>query len=161
LLKRAFGIRDGDDEAQIIARLEVGTAGWELPAPTVLPYLRFLLSIDPGDAAVATMDPLERRAGILDALRAMVAQAARAKPLVLVIEDLHWIDARSAEALVALVDVVAAAPVLLLATTRPGAPHPLEERGYVSRLALGQLSAEECAALAGGALGTADLPPAL
>ena len=41
------------------------TAGWDETARATVPYLKYLLNVDPGDAAVTTMDPLERRAGIL------------------------------------------------------------------------------------------------
>jgi predicted ATPase len=62
------------------------------------------------------MDPLDRRAGLLDGLRAELREASRRGPLVVVVEDLHWIDEPSEEALTALVEVVAGAPVLLVLT---------------------------------------------
>jgi len=75
------------------------------------------------------------------ALAAALALTASRAPVVLAVEDLHWIDEKSEEALAALVDLVAALPVLLLLTARPGYSHTLGERGHVNRLALGQLSA--------------------
>jgi tetratricopeptide (TPR) repeat protein len=104
------------------------------------------------------MDPLERRAGIFDSLRALLLQESRRRPLVVVVEDLHWVDEMSEEALAALVDVVASAPVLLVLSYRPGYAHSLGERTYYSRLALGHLPPEESAAMAERVLQVATLP---
>ena len=120
VLKGAFDIQEGDDDATIIDRVEAATAAWEQTARTTLPYLKFLLNVDPGDASVVAMEPKVRQAGIFDALRALLLQESRQQPLVVVVEDLHWIDEMSEEALATVVDVVAAAPILLVATYRPG-----------------------------------------
>jgi tetratricopeptide (TPR) repeat protein len=79
----------------------------------------------------------------------------------MVVEDLHWIDEKTEEALAALVDVVASAPVLLVLTYRPGYAHSLGERTYYSRLALGHLPPEESAAMAERVLQVATLPKQL
>ena len=76
-----------------------------------VPYLKFLLQVDPGDSAIDLMDPMERRAGILDALRALVLERSRIAPRVVVVEDLHWADDQSEEAFRATADVIAASPV--------------------------------------------------
>jgi class 3 adenylate cyclase len=114
LLKRTFAVEETDDESQVIARVDAVVGRWEEGARRTAPYLKFLLSVDPGDSAVTKMDALQRRAGILDGLRALILQESRDGPVVVVIEDLHWIDGQSQEAIAALVDVVAAAPVLLV-----------------------------------------------
>jgi class 3 adenylate cyclase/tetratricopeptide (TPR) repeat protein len=161
ILKRDFGVEEGDNDAAIIHKVDEGTAGWDEAARATVPYLRYLLNVDPGDAAVTAMDPLERRAGIFDGLRALLLQESRRQPLVVVVEDLHWIDEKTEEALAALVDVVASAPVLLVLTYRPGYAHSFGERTYYSRLALGHLPPEESAAMAERVLQVATLPQQL
>jgi len=161
ILKRDFGVEEGDNDAAIIHKVDEGTAGWEEAARATVPYLKYLLNVEPGDAAVTAMDPLERRAGIFDGLRALLLQESRRQPLVVVVEDLHWIDEKTEEALAALVDVVASAPVLLILTYRPGFAHSLGERTYYSRLALGHLPPEESAAMAERVLQVATLPQQL
>jgi predicted ATPase len=104
------------------------------------------------------MDPMERRAGIFDGLRSILLQESRQKPLVVVVEDLHWIDEQSEEALKVLVDVIAAVPVLLILTCRPEYSHKLGERTYYSRLSLGNLIPEEGVELASGMLQVEYLP---
>jgi class 3 adenylate cyclase/tetratricopeptide (TPR) repeat protein len=158
LLKRAFGVQEHDDPARIAARVQAATASWESAAQATVPYLKYLLGIDPGDAAVLAMDPLDRRAGVLDGLRAGLREASSRGPLIVVVEDLHWIDAPSEEALAALVEVIAGAPVLLVLTYRPGYATALGERSYYSRLALDPLLPVESAALASAVLGAEALP---
>jgi predicted ATPase len=63
LLKRACAVDDGDTEQVIVEKIEHAAArlGGELRPPVA--FLRAMLSIDPGDAAVVSMDPKLRRAG--------------------------------------------------------------------------------------------------
>jgi class 3 adenylate cyclase/tetratricopeptide (TPR) repeat protein len=160
LLKRAFSVEEGDDETQVINRVEAATAGWREDARATRPYLRYLLSVDPGDPVVARMDPRERRAGVLDGLRALLHEESARSPLVVVFEDLHWIDEPSEQALAALVDAVPTLPVLLVLTHRPGYVHPLE-RGYTTHVAVEPLTEEESAALVRGVLAARSIPPEL
>jgi len=158
LIKNNFGVEEGDNDAQIIKRIDAGTAEWDDAPRATAPYLKHLLSVDPGDSAVTSMDPLERRAGVRDGLRALLLQESRSRPLIIVVEDLHWIDENSEEALAALVDVVPSVPVLMILSSRPGYTHSLGERTYYSRIALSSLPPEESAAIAERVLQTAVLP---
>jgi class 3 adenylate cyclase/tetratricopeptide (TPR) repeat protein len=159
VVKQAFAVQETDDEEAVIERLTSGSFEWDDPRSTV-PYLRFLLSLDPGDAAIAGMDPRERRAGILDALRALLIQVSTLGPLILVVEDLHWADEPTEQALSALMDVIASKPVLLLLTSRPGYTPGAAEPADATRLALVPLAASESADLVRTVLG-ADPPPEL
>ena len=161
IVKESFGIDDSDDEPAICEKVAAGVAGWERPAQASAPYLRYLLAVDPGDDAVRRMDAYERHAGILGAIRVAVEEQCRELPLVLVIEDLHWMDERSGEAVRALVDAVAALPVLLLLTARPGYPTAVVERAHVSRVAVRALTDAAAAAVARGVLRSDDLPEEL
>ncbi|MCH7578565.1 MAG: AAA family ATPase, partial [Chloroflexi bacterium] len=105
ILKRDFDVEEGDNDAAIIGKVDEGTDGWDKAARATIPYLKYLLNVDPGDAAVTAMDPMERRAGIFDGLRALLVQESRRRPLVMIVEDLHWIDEKSEEATAAPVDV--------------------------------------------------------
>jgi class 3 adenylate cyclase/tetratricopeptide (TPR) repeat protein len=161
LVKSGFGIADGDDEGIIIGKIDVDTAQWSPQAQKTAPYLKFLLQVDPGDAAVELMDPMERRAGILDALRALVLERSKAAPRVVVVEDLHWADAQSEEVIRAIADVVAASPVLMILTFRPGYLHPSGDLRYAHRIALGDLDSEARVELAEATLEAAELPDSL
>ena len=161
LVKARYGITDDDDEAKIIQRVDEGTEHWDERAKQGLPYLKYLLNVDPGDPAVLAMDAVARRAGIFDALRTSAVQNTRDAPSVLVVEDLHWIDVMSQEALSAVVDVVTTVPVLMILTYRPGFSQPLGDRADFHRIALGPLPAGETTAMAQNVLGAVSLPPSL
>jgi class 3 adenylate cyclase/tetratricopeptide (TPR) repeat protein len=161
IVKNAFQVEENDSEADIIERLEAGTAGWDQATQKTLPYLRTLLSVEPGDPAVLEMDPRERRVGIFDGLRALLLRESGRRPLVMVVEDLHWIDEQSEAALKALVDAIATAEVLLVLTQRPGYAHSLGERTYFDRLALSDLRPEQSVALAQSVFRQATLPQEL
>ncbi|MCH7812252.1 MAG: AAA family ATPase [Chloroflexi bacterium] len=99
ILKRDFGVEEGDNDTAIIGKVDEGTAGWDETARTTVPYLKYLLNVDPGDDAVTNMDPMERRAGVFDGLRALLLQESARQPLVALVEDLHWVDEKTEEAL--------------------------------------------------------------
>jgi predicted ATPase len=86
--------------------------------PVHLPYLRYLLSIDPG-SAVAEEDPMLRKPRVFEAFRDVLLAAAQRQPVVLVIEDLHWIDPPSAELLSFVAESVPRHKILVLLTHRP------------------------------------------
>lgn len=143
LLRHSFGIREDDPQSRIQERVDEATADWSPAARDTVPYLKYLLNVDPADESVTAMDAMERRAGILDGLRAFLFEMSRHRPLVIVIEDLHWIDALSEEALKAMTDVVATVPILLILTYRPGYTVRVGDRGHFSRLALAPLPETE------------------
>jgi class 3 adenylate cyclase len=161
LIKRTFGVDDSDDDDRIIQRLDDGTADWEETTRATVPYLKFLLNVDAGNPAVTVMDPVERRAGIFDALCALLIEESRESPLVVVVEDLHWIDDKSDKALAVLVEVVVSVPVLLILSHRPGYMHTLGKRTHDNRLVLGNLPPDESTAIAQSVLGIAALPEEL
>ncbi|HEX6404898.1 MAG TPA: adenylate/guanylate cyclase domain-containing protein [Pseudonocardiaceae bacterium] len=161
LLKNAFGIQEEDNDAEITRRVDDAVAGWEESARGAAPYLKYLLSVDIGDHAVATMDPPERRVGVFQALRAFLIQESLRRRHVVVVEDLHWADEVSREALASLVNVVHSVPVLLVFTFRPGYGDSLEKQAAFTGLTLGRLDDEQSLTLAEHLLQGASLPPEL
>lgn len=155
IVKQYFSVTEDDDAPSIRTKIERGV-GSELHSH--IPYLKYLLSADPGDQAVIKMDAQERRLRIFDALRAIMLTSALSKSLVLVVEDLQWTDKTSEDWLVFLADSIVAAPMFLLLTYRTGYQNPFAERTYSTRLALPTLSNDESIRLAQGALATATLP---
>jgi len=158
LLRRHFEIGEFDPDAAIIDRIEAAVSGLGEDLRPIIPYLRSLLGVDPGDPAVSRMNPQLRRAEIVEAVARLIGGGARLRPQVIVIEDLHWIDNASEELLVALADAVAALPVLLVFTYRTGYRHPFGERTYHVRIAPAALSAQDAARIAEGVLATPRLP---
>jgi predicted ATPase len=128
LLKRNFQVEEGDDDATVSAKIERGMEALGEELRPAIPYIKYLMSVPPGDDTVLSLDAQQRRLRLFDALRAMMLQGGQHRPLVLVVEDLHWIDKTSEEVLLHLADSLPAARVLLLVTYRPGYQNPFGER---------------------------------
>jgi predicted ATPase len=111
-----------------------------------------------GDPDLAEMDAATRRSETFRALQALFVRVAEQEPLVLVVEDLHWIDAASEDLLAYLSDSIPATHALLVLTHRPGYTHPFGDRSYHVRIALQALPEAEIAMMAGSLLETATVP---
>ena len=160
LLRENFQVGEVDGEPEIIAKVEQGMRRMgELEAH--IPAIRYLLSVDPGDPAFAALEGTARRQHLFAALRALSLRGAQQRPLVLVIEDLHWIDTSSEEFLTFLLDAVAGVQLLLLVTYRIGYTPPFGSRSFSTTLTLHSFSEVETLAMAGQVLGTAQFPAEL
>lgn len=161
LLRRNFRIEEDDTESGIIEKITQGVLRLGETLQPILPYMRSLLAVDPGDVGVRSMDPQLRRAEIFHALHRLLLRAAEVRPQVVVFEDLHWMDQATEEFLRFTVDSIPASRVLCLFTYRPGYVHPFGERTYYTRLTLSTLSSAETMRMAQAILATEHLPPEL
>ena len=161
LVKGVLALPETAPEDDVSAALDELAYGWPEPARAALPYLRWLLQVDPGDPRISALHPQERRAGILDALRTFVMQIASAGPAVIVVEDLHWLDERSADAIRVVVEAANMLPVLVVLTHRTGTE--LSRWGGLdsTRLELSGLSGDAVERLACSVAQTSDLPTGL
>jgi class 3 adenylate cyclase/tetratricopeptide (TPR) repeat protein len=161
LLKRYFRIEPRDDSCQIREKVtgKLLTLDWTLE-PT-LPAMLTLLDAHGDDALWRSLEPTERRQRTLDALTRWVLRVAREQPLLLIVEDLHWIDAETQALLDCLVDSVGSARVLLVVTYRPVFPHGWAGKAHYTEIrvdVLGPAEAEELLqALLGAGSGLDDL----
>jgi class 3 adenylate cyclase len=146
LLRQLFGIIETDDPRKATAAVEAEARRAGLDS--TLPCFKYLLSLQSEDTSVAELEARERRARIFRAVRDALLAKAKGKPVVLVIEDVHWIDKTSEEFLVSLVDSVVAAPILAILTYRPGYRHPFPERSFITRTTLHPLTRAESLTLA-------------
>jgi class 3 adenylate cyclase len=93
----------------------------------VYPFLANLLSLDvegPAKEKVSNQDPQSLQMGYLNALRQLLSALAAQKPLVIVLEDIHWADPSSIELLTQLIALVKEAPLLFCLLTRPDYSSP-------------------------------------
>jgi tetratricopeptide (TPR) repeat protein len=161
MLRRNFRIEEGDMEGTIVTKIERGVLRLGEDLRPTLPYLRYLLSVEPGDAAVLTMDPQQRRGETFDALRRLTVRASEVRPQVAVYEDVHWMDQATEEYLLFTADSVPSSRVLRILTYRTGYMHPFGERSYHTRIALNTLSTAHSVEVAQGMLATESLPEEL
>jgi len=159
-LRRNFGIEELDGEPEIIAKVEHGMRRMGELVPHI-PYVRYLLAVDPGDPEVSALDALMRRKRILDAVRALSLRGAQLRPIVFVFEDLHWVDTSTEEYLALLVDSVVRAPVMLLMTSRVGYTPAFANRSFATTMTLRSLSEGDALTMAGRVLGTERFPAEL
>ena len=86
------------------------------------------------------LDAIQRRRQTLDAVRRLLLRESRVQPLLLVFEDLHWIDGETQALLDSLVESLPGAPVLLLVNYRPEYTHPWSNKSYYTQVQLDSLA---------------------
>jgi class 3 adenylate cyclase/tetratricopeptide (TPR) repeat protein len=122
------------------------------------PYLLHLLAIDLGTEALAGLGAEAIKTRTFEALEQMCVQGSLQRPLILVIEDLHWIDRTSEEFLTRLVPRLADIRVLLVCTYRVEYQPPWAQVEHVTELSLGPLTSENSLAVVDAAWRQADVP---
>jgi len=142
-----FGIKEGDGVETILEKLVDGVREAGDDVAWTAPFLRALFSLDPGDAAVEAMIPAQRKGRTAEAVRDLLLAHATKAPLVLVVEDLHWIDTHSEDILRLVLDGMAAAPLMVVLTYRPGYAQTFGERTYFTRITLRALPEAQTAAM--------------
>ena len=115
--------------------------------------------VDSQDLAVGDLEPAQRKRRTHDALIAWLLADAQQRPQVLVVEDLHWVDASTRELLGSLLGRIAELPVLLLLSFRPDFVPPWPLNGQISTVALKRLAQDEVIEVARGVIGGRALPP--
>ena len=155
-LKLAAGHQSSDTAEQRLEKLS------KLPAVSsdMLPLLATLLDID-SSAGFKSPDliPSQLRARTLETLVAMLRRQSQSKPLLIVFEDLHWIDPTSLEFLSLLMNSIADVPVFLLATARPAFTHSFGALNHLHTLLLNHLSQEQVQSLVNQLTDHKALPP--
>ena len=153
ILRAACGIveTDGPDGVRDKLRSVLDRSGMDALEAT--PYLLHLLDPGEGGEAVARFSPDVVKARTFEALRELSRRLADRSPLVLVVEDLHWIDRTSEEYLATFVEVVAGARILLVTTHRPGYRPPWMDKSYATQVALQPLSSPESLSLVRDVIG--------
>jgi predicted ATPase/class 3 adenylate cyclase len=161
LVQAIFRIEEGEAEATQREKLLVGLGALDPSLDWAAPYLGHLLALPAPELEAQGLDQAQRKWRLIEAVKAVVLRAAQQRPLVVVVEDLQWIDRHSEEVMRALADSLGPHRVLLLCSYRPGYGCPWQDRSYHHRLTLAPLSDAEAADMAAALLGAGDVPPAV
>ncbi len=153
LLRSWLEVDERDTQAEIARKARDKIVGLDEALLSVLPPMHALLDLPIEDAAWRTLSPPQRRQRILDALKAIFVRESQRQPLILVVEDLHWIDRETQAVLDSLVDGLAGAPLLLLLTYRPEYRHNWASRSYFRQIWADPLSADSADTLLRSLLG--------
>jgi class 3 adenylate cyclase/tetratricopeptide (TPR) repeat protein len=146
LLKGYLGIDERDDIRSIRAKVTGHLLTLDEALQDVVPPVLWLLDALPEEDRLWGLEPPQRRQITLDAVKRLLLRESRVQPLVLVLEDLHWIDAETQALLDSMVESLRAAPVLLLVNYRPEYSHGWTGKTYYRQLRIDPLppeSAEE------------------
>jgi hypothetical protein len=143
IVRANAGIESGDPVEAITAKVQLALAEIGMDPDRGTPFLLHLLGVPTGGELLGDLSPEAVRAGVFETLRSMCLQGSRRRPLVLAIEDLHWIDATSEANFGSLADALADAPILLLATHRPGYRPPWADLAWTTQVILRPLGPAE------------------
>ena len=126
-----------------------------------IPFIRYLLGVDPGDPEVVAMDAAARRKKLFDAGLALTVRGARFAPWCWSVRTCTGSIPAAKNAWTSLMDSVAGVPLMLLLTYRVGYTPPFGSRSFHTTLALRSLSEAESLAMAGRVLGSEQFPEEL
>jgi class 3 adenylate cyclase/tetratricopeptide (TPR) repeat protein len=154
LLKGYFRIEDRDGPRTVREKLTEKLLALDPALECHLPALLSLLDVPTDDLEWSTLDPSQRRWRILDSVKRLLLRESEVQPLLVVVEDLHWIDTETQAVLDGLVESLPAARLLLLVNYRPEYQHAWGSRTYYGQFLLNPLPAEGAERLLAALLGS-------
>jgi class 3 adenylate cyclase/ribosomal protein L40E len=161
ILKSYFDIKEEDRESAIRKKMVEKILQLDEKLQSVLPAFEDLLSLKVTDEAYRELDPKQKRARVFEAIRDLLIREGQDRPLVLAVEDLHWIDKTSEGFLDYLIGGLSSTRILLILLHRPEYTHPWGSKSYYSRIGLDQLGTDSSAELVRAILEGAEVVPEL
>jgi class 3 adenylate cyclase/tetratricopeptide (TPR) repeat protein len=159
-LKRAAGFTDEASAEERLSRLEALIERSGGAPAEELALLAALLSLPLARYPALKLSPQQLKARTIETIAGQLERLATLQPVLLVVEDAHWIDPTTRELVDQLVARVAGARALMLVTHRPEFEPPWGGHAHLTRHSLNRLSRRQCAELA-GRLAPKALPEAL
>ena len=153
LLKRYVHIEDGDETRTIRAKVTGQILTLDETLQETIPALLSLLDALPEDSPFHQVDPPQRRQRTLDGLKRILLRESQVQPLLLVFEDLHWIDSETQALLDRLVESLPMARVMLLVNYRPERQHDWSNKTYYTQVRLDALPPESAGVFLDALLG--------
>src|SRR5262249_49844569 len=139
LLKRYVHIEDADDPRTVRSKVTGHILTLDEALQDTIPALLALLDVLPDDHPFLQLDPPQRRQRTLAALKRVLLRESQVQPLLVVFEDLHWIDTETQALLDSLVESLPTAQLLLLVNYRPEYQHSWGNKTYYTQLRLDPL----------------------
>jgi class 3 adenylate cyclase/predicted ATPase len=154
LLRGYFGIQNADDSGRRREKVCAALAALDPSLQDLLPYLLGLFGIVEGADPLAQMDPQVKLRRTLDAIKRIILRESLNQPLIIIFEDLHWIDTQSQALLDLLADSIATSRVLLLVNYRPEYRDEWTNKSYYYQFCLDPLGRESADEMLSALLGT-------
>ena len=158
-LERAAGFAADDSAEQKLDKMEAMLAGADSTLSEAAPLFARLLSLPTNRYPPLNVSAQKQKEQTLEALARRLVGLARQQPLLIVYEDVHWIDATSQEALDSLVPRLRNLPVLMIVTYRPEYIARWTDQAHVAALGLNRLGRRHTGELVGQLTGGKMLPP--
>ncbi len=153
LLRGFFKIADRADTQEISDRVTERLLARDRALAPALPALLALFDVPANDDAWTSLSPEQRRQRTLEAVSRLLLREAREQPLVVIFEDLHWIDGETRAVLDTLVDSLGSARLLLIVSYRPEYQHAWGSKTFYSQIRLDRLIPESAEELLNARLG--------
>jgi class 3 adenylate cyclase/tetratricopeptide (TPR) repeat protein len=153
LLKAYFKVHDRETHREIREKVTGKLLTLDRALEPILPALLALLEVPVEDAHWQALDPSQRRQRTLDAVKRLLLRESQGQPVLVVFEDLHWIDDETRALLDGLVESLPTARLLLLVNYRPEYQHGWGSKTYYSQLRLDALPPESAGELLNALLG--------
>ena len=139
LLKRYTHVEDADEPRTVRAKVTGQVLTLDETLQETVPALLWLLDALPDDSSFHTFEPPQRRQRTLEALKRVLLRESQVQPVLLVFEDLHWIDTETQALLDSLIESLPTARLLLLVNYRPEYQHGWGSKTYYTQLRLDPL----------------------
>jgi tetratricopeptide (TPR) repeat protein len=157
LLRDLCRVTETDSPEVVAGRLSRRLRGLAMAPEHETPFLLQLMGVSALSERI-DLDPGALRARTFDTLRQILFNVSRRRPVVLVVENVHWIDPTSEAYFESLTGDLARAPVMLLMTYRPGYRPPWLVRSWATQIALHPLSDHESRRIVHAVMGGTPLP---
>ena len=119
VLKANFEIQDTDTDQKIREKVTTGLKIMKVDEASTLPYLLELLSVKESGIDKIPLSPEAKKERTIEALKKIILRGSEIRPLIMAIEDLHWMDRSSEDIMKEFLESIPGARVLLIFTYRP------------------------------------------
>jgi class 3 adenylate cyclase/predicted ATPase len=162
IFERSLRFRPDATPEEKLDRIERVVGPFLTELPDAVPLLAMLLSIDVGERyPLPTMTPQRQRRQTLEVLLWLMSATARIKPVLIVLDDLHWADPSTLDFLDTLIEQTASARLLTVLSHRPEFVPPWRPRAHVTRMTVGPLQRPRVEAVVRGTVAPDALGPAV
>ncbi len=161
ILRSYFDIKEGDREFLIKKKMEEKIIDLDVKLKNVIPPFQSLLSLKVDDEDFSKLEPKEKRERTFEALRDLMIRVSQEKPLILTVEDLHWMDKTSEEFLGYMIGWLPNTAILLILLYRPEYTHPWGSKSYYTKVGLDQLGVDSSGELVKAILEEGEAAPEL
>jgi predicted ATPase len=154
ILKSNYLINESDSDADIIEKVKSDLNTLEVDEVSTLPYLLELLSVRQADMHKQSLSPETMKDRIIEALNRILIKGSQRRPVILALEDLHWVDKSSEETFKSLLNIISGERIFIIFTYRPEYVHTWAGKSYHSQVNLNRLSNRQSLAMAANLLDT-------